>query len=330
MKFRPFQNTDPPALIEIWNEAGLGRGAFPVRSPVLFEYCVFSKPYFDPAGLIVAIDDGRLVGFVHAGFGPNAAETNLSTETGVVCAVVVRPSHRRQKIGTQLIHHAEEYLRQRGAKKIIAGGVPPWNPFYFGLYGGANLPGFLLTDAAAEPFFLRLGFSTWQSRLVFERRLNDYQSVIDPRFVALRRRYDVQLVPQPDIPSWWCECVFGLFEPFEFRLADRLTGIPAARVVGWEMTAGLTPQGHGSIGLLNVYVRPEVRRQGLARFLLNQMIRYIQEQFFQLVEVHIPEGDDPAIKLFQSLGFQQIDMGRSYQKVQEVHESEPAEVPPNA
>lgn len=314
MNFRSFRNTDPPALIEIWNEAGLGRGAFPLRSPVLFEYCVFSKPYFDPAGLIVAEEDGRVVGFAHAGFGPNAAETDLSFDTGVICAVLVRPSHRRQRVGTQLVERAESYLRQRGATEILAGGVPPYNPFYFGLYGGANLPGFLLSDPAADPFFRKLGFVPWRVKHVFERRLEDYQNVIDPRFVALRRRYDVQLVPQPDIPSWWREAVLGSFEPFEFRLADRLNGIPAARVTGWEMTAGLTPSGHGSIGILDVFVRPEVRRQGLARFLLNQMFRYIQEQFFRLVEVHIPDGDEPALKLFQSLGFQHVDTGRSYRQ----------------
>ena len=49
---------------------------------MLLEQFVFSKPYFDPAGLIVALRDGRPVGFVHAGFGPNDEGTALSTEMG--------------------------------------------------------------------------------------------------------------------------------------------------------------------------------------------------------------------------------------------------------
>lgn len=322
MKFRTFRNSDPPALLEIWNESGLGRGAYFVRSTLLFEYCVFSKPYFDYSGLIIAEQEGRPVGFVHAGFGPNAAETSLSLDTGVICAVAVRPDWRRQKIGTQLIEQAVNYLRRQGAKEIIAGGCPPYNPFYFGLYGGADLPGFLLSDPAADPFFARLGFTPWRTFHVYERHLEDYQSVVDPRFVALRRRYDVQLVPQPDIPSWWRECVLGVFEPFEFRLADRLTGIPAARVTGWEMSAGRGP-GPSAIGILEVYVRPDVRRQGLARFLLNQMIRYIQEQFFRTVEVHVPDGDEAATNLFLGLGFQRVDIGRSYRESSPTRSEEP-------
>ena len=38
----------------------------------LVEAAVFSKPYFDRQGVIVAVDEGRVVGFAHAGFGPTA------------------------------------------------------------------------------------------------------------------------------------------------------------------------------------------------------------------------------------------------------------------
>ena len=105
----------------------------------------------------------------------------------------------------------------------------------------------------------------------------------------------------------------GVFEPVEFRLTDKLSGIPAARTMVWEMTAGRQP-GHGVAGVLDVQVRPDVRRQGLARFLLNQMLRYIQEQYFRGAEVHVPELNQAALGLFKSLGFAQVDIGRSYRR----------------
>src|SRR6516162_6647273 len=77
LRLRPFRNTDPPALAAIWNDALTGRGAFPLRSLAPLERCVFSKPFCDPAGLIVAEDDGGPVGLVHAGFGPNTDETAI-------------------------------------------------------------------------------------------------------------------------------------------------------------------------------------------------------------------------------------------------------------
>jgi ribosomal protein S18 acetylase RimI-like enzyme len=325
-QLRIFRNTDPPALVDIWNESFTGRGAYPLRSPALLEHCLFAKPYFDHAGLIVAEDDGKTVGFIHASFGPNSAETSLSFDTGVICALAVRPTYRRRKIGSQLLVEAEAYLRHLGAKRIIGGGMRPRNPFYFGLYGGADSPGFLASDSLAQPFFEHHGFEPFETTHVFERKLEGYQPAIDPRFVALRRRYDVQLIPQPEIQSWWQECVLGNFEPVEFRLQDKLSGIPAARALVWEMSAGRQP-GHGAAGILNVQVRPDVRRQGLAKFLLNQTIRYIQEQFFRTSEVHIPDINQPAIELAKSLGFERVDVGRSYHRLNDTSPA-PVAAPP--
>src|SRR5262249_40513947 len=101
IQFRTFRNTDPPVLVEIWNESLTGRGATRLRAATLLEHCLFAKQYFDPAGLLIAEDEGKPVGFAHAGFGPNAAETALSHEVGIICAIAVRPSHRRQKVGTR-------------------------------------------------------------------------------------------------------------------------------------------------------------------------------------------------------------------------------------
>ena len=68
--FRPFRNTDPPALVDIWrSQPPLRRRAQGIDVTAM-ERFVFSKPYFEREGLIVAEEAGRPVGFVHAGFGP--------------------------------------------------------------------------------------------------------------------------------------------------------------------------------------------------------------------------------------------------------------------
>src|SRR5437773_8684958 len=98
-RLRCFHNDDPPELAAIWNDAFTGRGTYPLRSLGALERCVFSKPYFDPAGLIVALDDGTPVGFAHAGFGPNGDESALDQTRGVLCLIAVRSSHRRRGVG---------------------------------------------------------------------------------------------------------------------------------------------------------------------------------------------------------------------------------------
>ena len=114
MRYRHFRNTDPPALAALWNESLTHRGAVELRSAAPLDGAVLNKPYFDPAGLIVAEEDDKLVGFAHGGFGPNEDLTELNHSVGVLCAVAVRPDRRRQKIGTELVRRVEAYLAAGG------------------------------------------------------------------------------------------------------------------------------------------------------------------------------------------------------------------------
>ena len=45
---------------------------------------MLSKPYFEPEGLIVAEQDEKLLGFVHAGFAPSPDWMDLDLEDGVI------------------------------------------------------------------------------------------------------------------------------------------------------------------------------------------------------------------------------------------------------
>ena len=45
-----------------------------------------------------------------------------------------------------------------------------------------------------------------------------------------------------------------------------------------------------------------------------QLLRYLQEQYFGLVEVQVPERNESGTRLFKSLGFVQVDAGRAYVK----------------
>ena len=46
----------------------------------VLERHVFSKPFFDRQGFILALQDGKLVVFVHAGFGPNEQLSDISMD----------------------------------------------------------------------------------------------------------------------------------------------------------------------------------------------------------------------------------------------------------
>jgi ribosomal protein S18 acetylase RimI-like enzyme len=314
VNYRSFRNDDPPRLAEIWNEALTGRGAVKLRHCSPLDNYLLAKPYFDRAGLIVAEEDGTCLGFGHAGFGPNATETALSHDAGVICLLAVRPKHQRHGIGTELLQRCEAYLTAAGARTLYAGPMRPLNPFYLGLYGGSELPGFLASDAAAQPFLTRHGYRVHETCSVYHRQLTRPVQVADGRFAAIRRQYDVVVAPLTGIESWWQECVLGPLELIEFRLEDQQTRQVAARVRAWEMEGFSWRWNMPSVGLVDVWVRPELRRQALAKFLVWRILLYLQEQYFLLTEVQTPQGNAAAVGLYQSLGFEQVDTGRLYQK----------------
>jgi ribosomal protein S18 acetylase RimI-like enzyme len=71
-----------------------------------------------------------------------------------------------------------------------------------------------------------------------------------------------------------------------------------------------------SIGVVGLCVREDLRRQGVGKYFLSKVLSYIQEQFYEVVEMQVPEPNEPALKMCRSLGFEQVDVGRQYQKQQ--------------
>lgn len=312
--YRRFRNTDPPALVAIWNECFTGRGAYPLKAAGQLERWLFAKLYFNPEGLIVAHDDGKPVAFVHAGFGPNQSRTGLDQTQGVICMLAVLPQYRHQGVGTELLDRAEKWLRRNGARSIFAGPAKPLDPFYFGLYGGSGLPGFLTSDQGSAPFFECSGYRVHATHLVFQRRLEGPIPMNDPRFPAVKRRYDFQTVPRTPPGDWWQECSLGSLEPMEFRLEDRYTRATVAKVSLWDMDGFSHRWNAASAGLLDVQVRPELHRQGLGRYLVLMVMRVLQEQYFGIFEAQAPERNQPAVGLLRGLGFEQVDVGRVFRR----------------
>ena len=312
--YRHFRNDDPPGLAEVWNEAFTGRGEVRLRHSSPLENYVYAKSYFDRAGLIVAVEEGKHVGFAHAGFGPDDTQTALCKANGIICAIGVRPSYRRRGIGSELLRRCESYLTDSGAGTLYAGPSAPFNPFYFGLYGGSTLPGFLESATDADSFLRQHGYQSQSTTLVFQRLLVEPLQIADGRFPALRRQYEVRITPKRGAGTWWQECVQGPVETVEFFLEDKSSTEVAARTSVWEMDGFSWRWNQPAVGIVDLEVRENLRRQGLGKFLLVQLLRYLQEQFFGLTEIQVSEQNQPALKLLESLGFKQVDAGRMYKK----------------
>lgn len=278
------------------------------------EALVLSKTYFDPQGLILALDDGRPVGFAHAGFGANDDENALEKQLGIVCAVMVEPEFRRRGIGRELLARSEGYLKACGAEVLYAGGMHPLNPFYLGLYGGSELPGFLESNPSARPFLEACHYHSADECLVFERPVDAPLGNIDVRLIHINRRTRLEVYDGLAGPTWWWAATMGPFEQVRFSVLSRADGRRLAEAAVWDMHLLSRKWQRHTMGLVNVSVVEDQRRQGIGKFLVTEILRQLKEQFVAVLQVQTMRRNTAAIAFYESLGFEQIDSGAIYRK----------------
>jgi GNAT superfamily N-acetyltransferase len=309
IEYRAFRNYDPPQILRLWEQAGFGHGAAQrLSNDMSFDMVNYSQTYFDRNGLILAIDDGTPVGFVHAGFGCSADGNSLDKSMGVVCAVVVEPGHRRQGIGRELVSRAESYLKGNGATQILAGPSRQADPFYFGLYGGARPAGFLQSDEAAAPFFTKLGYEASGRYAITSRQMND-RDPVHFRSSMIRRKWELLLIDRPDPCTWWWMCRYGRMDAVYCVLVPKAGGAPVAGVTIVGLDAYADCWNEQAIGLVDLWVDDQHRRQGYGQALLLEVVKRLRKETVTRLTANIEDDDIAAKKVFESVGFSKIDEG---------------------
>ncbi len=289
----------------------------PMSIVALFErYLVFSKPSFDRNGLIVAVDEGKLLGFAHAGFGSTPDQSALCTQTGVITVCRDAAAARRRSAGAWpigLLARSEEYLLARGATTLYGGGSYPLTPFYFGLYGGSEFSGILDSDVHMQSIFREQGYKPVKTSLVLHRELASFRPLVDRQQLQIRRHTTVEAAVDPPTTTWWEACIFESFERTQFTLMPR-GGRPSAIVNFWNMETMAGAWGVHAVGLVGLEVSASERRQGVATYLLGESFRQLHAQGIALAEVHVAEDNLPAQTLFRRLGFNEVDRSVLYRK----------------
>lgn len=314
IQYRPFRNSDPPLLAEVWRSQLSQRGLMQPMSASLLERLVLSKPIFDREGLIVAMEEDHAVGFAHAGFGPTEDRSHISTARGVVSMLMVRASDLSSPIASELLIASEAYLQSHGAKTLYAGGVDCVHPFYLGLYGGSRLAGILRSDERWQQFYLAHGYQEVSRSLVLHVDLSRFRPVIDHQQMQLRRRINLHILDDPAPRTWWEAATFGQFTCTRFELRFRDTGALAASAMAWDMEPLSTTWGVHAAGLVELDVTASNRKSGVATYLLGEILRHLSSQAVALVEVQIPSTNVAALALFRKHGFTEVDQSIVYRK----------------
>jgi len=271
---------------------------------------------FEPTGLIVAEKDGRIVGFVHAGFGPDlpidsTQPFQLSHELGTVAMLVVEPDLNDPELVSGLVAAAERYLQGRGAKVTYAGGLYPLNPFYWGLCGGSEGSGVLSGHRRFHSVLIERGYQPAGTTVLLEADLT-VPEPRDPRAALIRRQTQLEFLDDEVPPHWWQNLAIGDFQTMKARLLSRPAGTPIAQAEAWDMGWFGRGDSRPRIGLINVGVVAECRRKGFGRFLVTEIFRRARENLVTSVAVQTSATNEAALALYASLGFQPVDQATLY------------------
>jgi RimJ/RimL family protein N-acetyltransferase len=270
---------------------------------------------FDREGLIVACEDKRLLGFVHAGFGPASNLQQLSTRVGATCALMVRPLEAPPNLAGELLSRSEGYLKGHGAETLLGGGVDRWGPFYLGLTGGSACSIVLKSDPSQQEFFKSRGYVETSRALVMHCDLTRFRPPVDRRQMLVRRRTNVQVVEDPTAENWWESATLGTCDRAQFNLLPREGGPPLADVTVWNMDLLGATWGMRAAGLTDLEVLVSSnRRQGLALYIVGEALRHSQTQGIMVVEAQVDAANLAAQALFKKLGFVEVDQAVRYRK----------------
>jgi GNAT superfamily N-acetyltransferase len=314
IRYRSFENWDPPALAEIWRTQPPLKLRMQAVTPPLLEQYVLAKPWFERQGLIVACEGARPVGFVHAGFGANDTQDGIDFNDGTTCVVMVAPHEQRPQIALELLSASEDYLRRNGAKHLYAGSQFPLNPFYLGLYGSSDVPGVLASDLAFVELLQAAGYKPLVRRKLFSRSLANFRAPIDRQQMQVRRRFSVA-PPVDRLPdNWWEACVWAHHEWTRFDLVLPAGGEPIISAIFWDVDPLARSWGTQTVGLVRLDDTPEAREEGLTTYLFAEVLRQYQATGYTQFEAQTRAEDNSLCEIYKQLGLTAYDEGALWAK----------------
>ena len=310
VEYRCFLNTDPPLLVDFWSRLAKVDGLVEFADYAIFERFVFSKQYFDRDGLIVAIENERIVGFAHAGFSPDESMAELDDSRGIITQLRLDPSVSDIGVSQQLLKMATDYCRARGALVVHAGSDFPHSPFYLGFYGGSRHPGVISADAQVIESFEAFGFRSHDEIIIMELQLDKLKSVMGRQQMTVRRNYLINASTDPLEQSWWESCTLGGTDRERFTAIDKRSKVVAGSVSYWDMQPMSSARLGKSRGLYNLFTNEDMRRGGIATYLVGESLKHLAKSEISIVEAQTRQSDAASRALFEKLGFEETSTGK--------------------
>ena len=296
-------------MVDLWNRLPKVSGLVERTDYTTLERHIFAKPYFDREGFSVAVDDGKIIGFAHAGFSPQESLAELDYKTGIVSQMRLDASVADGDVANTLLKMSVDYCRAKGAATIHAGCFFPHSPFYLGLYGGSRLPGVIEQDQQVLAGFKEFGFVEHDQIIILELQLSELTSIMGRQQMSVRRNYLINASSDPIEQSWWESCTLGVAGRERFTVINKRSKEVSGTVSYWDMQPLSNSYAGKARGLYNLSVNEDLRRGGIATYLVGESLKHLAKSGVTMVEAQTRSSDAASQALFEKLGFKKTSSG---------------------
>ena len=258
-----------------------------------FVALVESKSYFDPSGLFVATQAGRVRGWVHACVAPGTEPWNPNDQSAAQICMLLFPADQL-KVGQALVNEATRWLQQSNAQTLLALSPAYGYPFYRGLWLGGEPMG----PASLPQVQLALevgGYKIVQASIFMTAAFD-----APPDDVSLPD--GVELVEEVAVTAHAAnrESWAG-FEPMRVQaIADG----QAAGAIGWVVLRHVAERlGAACINIWSLSVKEPYRQRGLASALVARALRRGHALDARYASVGTQLWNAPAHATYARFGF---------------------------
>jgi ribosomal protein S18 acetylase RimI-like enzyme len=268
---------------------------------------------FDPAGLILAIMDEKVVGMIHILVRPGDIAEILYKDwkgglQGVIAFIAVDRDFRKRGIGSELTRLGQVYLM--GCSQVIIDGQCI-NPFYgnsegpftpfFGTPEGISIP---WEDYETKEFLLKRGFNVRYKGVTMEIKLGNL-AVGNPEVIKselARNGIGVEITnksyPELGLPLYESS---RILKDYVF---ESIVGLYKDEVVSFITSYPMPEVGQGKFAIYETRTLDSYQGRGIGKNLLNYLLTRLIEKGAKSCEVFtIPEVSPGGLRLYKGAGF---------------------------
>lgn len=254
---------------------------------------VENKSYFDPQGLLVAMERRKVVGWVHACLAPGS-EGHHDPNNKIARIRMLMFAPDRLKVGNALVAEATAWLAQSGQTEIEALHARVGYPFYRGLWMGGEP----MAPSSLPQLQLALevgGYKSTQESIFMTARMTARPKVIEPDVRADFADAPAQMKHEGMRQSW-----IG-FEPMT---TQAVVDGQNAGGIAWVIEPHVADRlGAACMNIWGLGVAEKHRRQGLAGALVSRAMAHSYKLGARFCSVGTQLWNAPAHATYAKLGF---------------------------